>query len=186
VLDGELPNGLIVGALCTADSPSHSSHSSSLTDWYQCLLEALKLRKDLSDDESLQLNELFREYQHVFALDSSELGSTNLVKHQIDTGDTKPINQHPRRISFALRDKVDKMVRDMLEQGVIQHSQILWASPIVLVAKRDGTMRFCVDYRHLNSATKMDAFPMPRIDDPIDILGQSKYFSTLDLRSGYW
>ena len=101
------------------------------------------------------------------------------------TGDTKPIHQHPRRIPFALRNKVDEMVRDMLEQGVIQHSQSPWASPIVLVAKRDGTMRFCVDCCRLNSAIKMDVFSLPRIDDPIDILSQPKYFSTLDLRSGY-
>jgi len=134
----------------------------------------------------LQLNELLREYQHVFALDSSELGSTDLEKHQIDTGDTKPIHQHPRRVPFTLRNKVDEMVKDMLEQGVIQYSQSPWASPIVLVAKHDRTMRFCVDYRHLNSATKMDIFPPPRIDDSIDILSQSKYFSTLDLRSRYW
>ena len=74
----------------------------------------------------------------------------------------------------------------MLDQGVIQHSQSPWASPIVLVAKQDGTTRFCVDYRKLNTVTKMDVFPLPRIDDSIDILSHSRYFSTLDLRSGYW
>ena len=78
------------------------------------------------------------------------------------------------------------MIKDMSEQGVIQHSQSPWASPTDLVAKRDGTTRFCVDYSRLNSATKMDVFPLPRIDDSTDILSQSKYFSTLDLRSGYW
>jgi len=78
------------------------------------------------------------------------------------------------------------MVRDMFEQGVIQCFQILWACPIVLVAKCGGTMRFCVDHCHLNSATKMDVFPLHRIDDSIDILSQSKFFSTLELRSGYW
>ena len=108
------------------------------------------------------------------------------MNHHIETGDVRPIHQHPRRIPFALREKVDEMVQDMLDQGVIQHSHSPWASPIVLVAKRDGTTRFCVDYRRLNSVTKMDVFPLPRIDDSIDILSHSRYFSTLDLRSGYW
>ena len=122
----------------------------------------------------------------MFALNNSELNSTNLVQHHIETGDVNPIHQHARRIPFALREKVDKMVQDMLDQGVIQHSQSPWASPIVLVAKQDGTMRFCVDYRKSNAVTKMDVFPLPRIDDSIDILSHSRYFSTLDLRSGYW
>jgi len=147
---------------------------------------SFEIEDNLSDDENLQLNELLREYQHVFALDSFELSSTDLVKHHIDTGDTKPIHQHSRRIPFALCNKLHEMIKDMSEQGVIQHSQSPWASPIDLVAKRDGTTRFCVDYSRLNSATKMDVFPLPRIDDSTDILSQSKYFSTLDLRSGYW
>jgi len=77
------------------------------------------------------------------------------------------------------------MVQDMLEQGVIQHSHSPWASPIVLVAKHDGATRFCVDYCRLDSITELDIFPLSRIDDSIDILSQSQYFSTLDLRSGY-
>ena len=97
-------------------------------------------------------------------------------KHKVDIGDMKPIHQHPRRIPFALCNKVDEIVRVMLEQGVIQHSQSPWASPIVLVAKHDETMRFYVDYHRLNSATNMDVFPLPRIDDSVDILSQSKYF----------
>ena len=103
----------------------------------------------------------------MFALNNSELNSTNLVQHHIETGDVNPIHQHARRIPFALREKVDKMVQDMLDQGVIQHSQSPWASPIVLVAKQDGTTRFCVDYCKLNAVTKMDVFPLPRIDDSI-------------------
>lgn len=78
------------------------------------------------------------------------------------------------------------MVDKMVHQGVVQPSKSPWASPIVLVAKKDGTTRFCVDYRRLNAVTKMDVFPLPRIDDSLDLLARSKYFTALDLASGYW
>ena len=73
----------------------------------------------------------------------------------------------------------------MLDHQVIQPSSSTWASPIVLVEKKDGSFRFCVNYRRINSITKMDVFTLPRIDDTLD-LAKSKYFTTLDLQSGYW
>ena len=76
-------------------------------------------------------------------------------------------------------DQIDEMVREMLEQGVIEPSQSPWASPVVLVKKRDGSYRFCVDYRRLNSITKMDVFPLPQIDDTLDLLSKAKFFTTL-------
>ena len=78
------------------------------------------------------------------------------------------------------------MMEEMLEQGIIQPSQSPWASTIVWVAKEDGTTQFCVDCRRLNAITKLDVFPLPRDDEPLDLLAKSKYFSTLDLASGYW
>ena len=87
---------------------------------------------------------------------------------------------------FALRTEVDQMVSDMLQQGVIEPSSSLWASPVVLVRKKDGGMRFCVDYHKLNHATKLDEFPLPRIDDTLDLLAGARYFTTLDLAAGYW
>ena len=139
-----------------------------------------------SEYEAQQLRALVLEYADVFALDTTELGSTKIVQHSIETGDNHPCRQPVRRIPFALREKVDQMVADMLKQGVIRESKSPWASPIVLVAKKDGSTRFCVDYRRLNSITKMDVFPLPRVDESLDLLANSKYFSTLDLCSGYW
>ena len=78
------------------------------------------------------------------------------------------------------------MVDEMLDKGIIEHSSSPWASPIVLVSKQDGSTRFCVDYRRLNAITKLDEFPLPRIDDSLDLLSGMKYFSTLDLATGYW
>ena len=74
----------------------------------------------------------------------------------------------------------------MLARNVIQPSTSPWASPIVIVRKKDGSARFCVDYRSLNAVTRKDAYPLPRIDDTLDTLSGSQWFSTLDLLSGYW
>ena len=87
---------------------------------------------------------------------------------------------------FALRAKVEELVCDMLDQGVIVPSKSLWTSPVVLVCEKSGEMRFCVDYRKLNQVTKLDEFPLPRIDDTLDLLGGALYYTALDLASGYW
>ena len=136
--------------------------------------------------EREQLQNLVLEFADTFALDESELSSTDLVTNVIDTGDTMPIKQHPKRIPFALRDGVDRLVKEMLNQGVVTPSKSPWASPVVLVAKKDGSTHFCADYRHLNSVTKTDVFPLPRVDDSLDLLSNSQYFTTLDLAASYW
>ena len=127
----------------------------------------------LPQEESRQLKELGLEYANVFALDPSELGTTDMVRHMIDTGDSHPVHQPPRRVPFALRGRVEEMVDDMLQRGKVEPSRSPWASPIVLVAK-DGTTRFCIDYRRLNAVTKMDVFPLPRIDDSWALLSDCK------------
>ena len=77
-------------------------------------------------------------------------------------------------------------MNDILEQGIVVSSKSQWASPVVLVAKRDGTVRFCMDCHCLNAATKMDVYPLPRVDNQLDLLLHSRYFTTLDLATGYW
>ena len=119
----------------------------------------------------------------MFALDNTELGHTSLVQHRVDTGDHPPVKQLPRRLPFSRREKVTEFIDEMMRPGVVQPSTSVWANPIVLVPKRDGSLRFCVDYRKLNAITKKDVYPLPRIDD---ILGQARYFTTLDLASGFW
>ena len=74
----------------------------------------------------------------------------------------------------------------MLDNGIVEPSEGPWSSPIVLAKKKDGTLRFCVDYRKVNTITKRDAYPLPRIDDTLGTLGGSKFFTTMDLASGYW
>ena len=135
----------------------------------------------LSDEDREPLKVLLTSYVDVFALDSSELGTTQLVTHSINTGQNKPIKQPVRRMPFALRRKVEELIEEMLSQEVIELSGSPWASPIVLVQKKDGGVRFCVNYHRLNQITKLDEFPLPRIDNTLDLLTGSRYFSTLDL-----
>ena len=141
---------------------------------------------NLAEEDRASLKALLISYADVFALDSSELGTTQLVTHSISTGQHLPIKQRVRRTPFALRKKVDELVEEMLDQDVVEPSESPWASPVVLVQKKDGGARFCVDYRKLKQITKLDEFPLPRIDDTLDLLAGSCHFTALDLASGYW
>ncbi len=144
--------------------------------------------------EDAQLNEiaadgfaeLLLKHQTVFAKDDNDLGHTDVMQHHIDTGEAKPIRQPPRRLPLAQHGDCEKEVQSMLQRGVIEKGQSPWSSPIVLVKKKDGSLRFCVDYRKLNTVTKFDAYPLPRIDETLEALGGAKWFTTLDLISGYW
>ena len=127
-----------------------------------------------------------REYSDIFALTDQELGCTNVVRHSIDTGNHRPIKQQPYRTAIARRDTIRQMVDQMQSQGIVRPSHSPWASPVVLVPKKDGSLRFCVDYRKLNSITQRDVFPLPRVDDILDTLHGTKFFTSLDLASGYW
>ena len=125
-------------------------------------------------------------HARVFAANDMDLGRTSLVQHHVDTGDARPIRQAPRRIPMAQQGECDHEVQAMLDKGVIEPGQSPWASPVVLVRKKDGSLRFCVDYRKLNSVTKFDAYPLPRIDETLEALGGAQWYTTLDLISGYW
>ena len=127
------------------------------------LCEQLNLPEgDISPGELAQLEEMLHAAEDVFALDDTELGHTSLVQHGVDTGDHPPVKQLPRRLPFSRREKVVELIDEMMAKGVVQPSTSAWASPIVLVPKRDGSLRFCVDYRKLNAITKKDvAIPPP-------------------------
>ncbi|MES9902836.1 MAG: reverse transcriptase domain-containing protein [Sedimenticola sp.] len=133
-----------------------------------------------------QLQSLLSRYSNVFAKNSSDLGKTTVVQHNINTGDSMPIKQPYRRVPIHLRDEVHKQTQNMLSDGIIEESKSPWSSPVVLAKKKDGSMRFCVDYRRLNSTTHKDAHPLPRIDDCLDALTGASVFTTLDCASGYW
>ena len=96
------------------------------------------------------------------------------------------IKQSPRRPPISAREAEDEILDEMIETGVIEPSNSSWASPVCLVKKKDGTFRFCIDYRRVNAVSKKDAYPIPDIQDALDNLRGSRYFATIDLLSGYW
>ena len=140
----------------------------------------------LGTEDQVRVRRLLVEYQDVFSSGEFDIGRTTRVKHSIDTGGAAPIRQPLRRSSPQQREEVERQVQELLAKGLIEPSDSPWASPVVLVTKKDGSKRLCLDYRKLNEVTKKDAYPLPRIDDSLDALGNAKYFCTLDLASGYW
>ena len=145
-----------------------------------------KTGSQLTQQQKEQLFTVILEYHDIFAEGPADFGCTDMVQHSIDTGDSRPIRQHVRRIPPSRREESRKLLQKMLERDVIQPSASPWVSPIVLVQKKKGSTRFCVDYRKVNKVTRKDAYPLPRIDDTLDTLSGAKWFSTLDLISGYW
>jgi len=130
---------------------------------------------------------LLCEYKDVFSSGNHDVGLTSAVRHEIPlAAGTTPDRQPTRRLGPEKEKEVSRQVRDLLDRDLIEPAHSAWSSPVVLVRKKDGSWRFCVDYRKLNSITIQDTYPLPRIDESLDALAGSKYFSTLDLLSGYW
>lgn len=138
------------------------------------------------DDRTLILR-LLRAYRHLVKDTGDCPPSTALeVEHHIDTGDAAPIMLKRRRQAQSEDAVVESNVRKMLAAGVIEEGNGAWGFPVVLVRKKDGEVRFCVDYRALNKVTHKDVYPLPRIDETLEALGGALWFTTLDLKSGYW
>ena len=140
----------------------------------------------LGEAEKKKFRSLVEQHRNQFMLKDGPIGRTTLVQHEIKTLDKPAIKQRPRREAYGTQPIVREEIEKMLAQDVIEPSTSAWASPIVLVKKKDGTSRFCVDYRCLNEVTIKDAYPLPRIEDNLDALQGACWFSTLDLASGYW
>ena len=143
---------------------------------------------DLTADQKHELVEFLSQNREAFAKDTTELGTTNLHFHRIDTGDAKPVHQRFYRTSPQNKAEIDKQIHDMLKADIIEQSTSPWASPVVLVKKKNGDFRFAVDYRRLNQVTKPMSFPLPRPDDVYDTIGEShaQIFTVLDLACGFW
>ncbi len=146
------------------------------------------LMQDLADDLTLREREelaaAIYEYRDVFSSGPADMDRTDLVT--IDTGEHRPIRLPPRQLPITKQEVERAEVQKILDRGVIQLCQSSWASSVVLVTKKDGSTHFCVDYRKVNDIKRKDTYPLPRIDDTLDALRGSQYFSTLDLYSGYW
>ena len=169
-----------------ADTPLQSQNTTkALPRHLQDLVE--QTCRDLDPTQRHRLATVLSEYSDIFPVPGAPLtGHTDAVEHDINTGDWPPIRCAPRRMSPQKMKKEEECVAEMLTGGQIEPSDSPWSSPVVLVTKKDGSTRFCIDYRQLNDATTKDAYPLPRIDDTLDMLAGKQWFSTLDLASGYW
>ena len=143
------------------------------------------LSPDMTRREQDELWDLLKSYADVFSTGKFDLGRTSLVSHKIDTGDAYPVKQRLRKTPWAHQDAIREERKDMSEVGVIKEHSGPWCSNVVIVTKKDGSPRFCIDYRKLNELTRKDAYPLPCIETCLDSLAGARYFSTFDLRSGY-
>src|SRR5258705_5974241 len=148
--------------------------------------EEIDVNPELTVEQQREMRTLLRSHAETFAWSIADLSQTHLMKHKIELSDNTPISRPPYRYSKREREIIDDQVQELLQYGIITPSQSEWTSPVVLVGKPDGTKRFCVDYRKLNQSMIKDVYPMPRIDDLISYLSGAKFYSTLDLFSGYY
>ncbi|CAC5421845.1 unnamed protein product [Mytilus coruscus] len=142
-------------------------------------------KKGRSEKEQEAIANLLHKYATAFSAHETDLGLTHLTEHSIDTGDARPIKQAPRRVPLAFAEEERKIITQMLDQGVIENSSSPWASPLLLIRKKNGKIRPAVDYRKINSKTVCDVYPLPRIQDCLDAVSGANLFSVFDLISGF-
>lgn len=150
----------------------------------EALIQALDLSA-LPELEQQKVRMLLQKHKAVFSAHEGDLGCTDLIQHEIPLLDNVPIRQRYRRIPPSDYEAVKSHIHQLLEANVIRESCSPYASPIVIVRKKDGSLRLCVDYRQLNSRIRRDSFPLPRIEESLDALCGARWFSTMDLASGY-
>ncbi|KAH9147350.1 hypothetical protein AeRB84_009010 [Aphanomyces euteiches] len=163
------------GVVCPVQSQANTTKEIPI-DWTD---------SSLSTDQRELLRKTLMKFADIFVDSSKAPGRTHRVEFSIDTGDSPPIRSVPYRTSKAEGDIMEAELNQYLDLGLIRPSKSPWSSPVLMIRKPDGSIRFCIDYRKLNSVTVKDSYPMPRIDDLLDVLGRAKLFSTMDIASGY-
>jgi len=143
------------------------------------------LPDELNEEQRETVATLLHKYEDVFSKGEFDVGCTRLIEHHIDTGQHRPVRQALRRHPVAYLDSIDEYVEQLRKQDMIEPSAGPWCSNIVVVRRKDGRLRLCIDYRGLNARTYYDSYPLPNIEATLDALGGSSWFCTLDLRSGY-
>ena len=123
------------------------------------------------------------EFQDNFAMKEDEVGHTHLGLHKIDTGDAWPIKCRPRRLPLACQEACDQAVKDMLQATLLSLVTVL---VVIMVPEKNSTWWLCPDYRPVNGVTRKDPYPLPRIDESLDMVSGSSWFSALDLLSRYY
>ena len=129
---------------------------------------------------------LLLEFHHIFSLEPNEIGCMDATKHVIELMKDEPFKERFCQIAPPLVDKVHQHIQEMLDGSVIRLSQSPWCNAVVLVRKKDGSLRFCIDFRRLNARTKKDAYPLPHMQETIESMVGAWHFSCMDLKSGFW
>ncbi|KAK8381385.1 hypothetical protein O3P69_018454 [Scylla paramamosain] len=185
----KVPVGTKLGTCEEVESPEETLGSTEvaavrpLPDFLEDL--AHRSAAYLMEAQTEKVPHTLAQYADVFSRGDMDLGRKGLVKHSINTGSSVPMKSPLRRIAPARREEMQRTVNELAAQGVIERSDSPWSSAVVLLKKKDGTQRFCVDYWALNDMTAKDSYPLPRIDDTFDALVGARWYSTLDLKSGY-
>jgi hypothetical protein len=166
----------------------HEAKSKELEDdeAWELLKDQFQIGTDLTDGQKQELISVLRHNIRAFAKNKEDIGYCEVIFHEIDTGDARPVKQKPYRLSFAEEKEAHKQIAELVAMGKVKPSNSPWASPIVMVKKKNGTLRMCVDMRALNKVTKPWSYPLPYIQDVLDRLGKSRYFAVCDLMSGFW
>ena len=167
---------------CSVSNTTAVCSTRKVIDWSQFDWS----QSELTSAQRTALQNLLERYFDLFSTGLSDIGRTNVTRHHIVTGDNHPLRQRPYRQPFSLRQEAEHQVQSMLENDIIKPSSSPWSSPVLLVPKKDGSFRFCIDFHRLNDVTVKDAYPIPPVDDTLAALGGAQFFSTSDLASGYW
>ena len=188
-----IPSKVVVGRLQQArmvpdDQSFKSKQDSSGGKGGSWILEHLNLEglNSWTREQQQSARDFLVDSASVFAKTDLDLGKCNVIKHAIKITDPQPFKEHYRRIPPHLYEEVKAHLQEMVEVGAIRKSFSPWASAVVLVRKKDGGLRFCIDLRKLNNRTVKDGYSLPRVEDTLDCLHGAVWFSTLDLKSGYW
>jgi len=145
----------------------------------------------LADEDRRHIEPILRKYAHFFHDEENDFKCTNVMEHQIQVGDVKPIRKQPYRFPYALRQEMQDQVQKMIDKNVTRPSNSPWSFPAILVLKKKGPdgkpqYRFCVDFRALNYVNRFDSYPLPLLGEATAALYVSKYFTVLDFNSGFW
>jgi len=178
----------------TKDGNSDGSHTEQLassnhdemdTRWRE-ICQRIRIDTSLEEEKQQQLWKVLEQYQDVFAWNKGELGCCTIGEHFVDTQGFPPCKASLGRLSYWEEVEVKRQIDVLVDLGKMKPSSSEYACRVTLPVKKDGSRRFCGDYRPLNAQTRWDSFPMPLVEDVINQLGNSSWFIALDLQSGFW
>ena len=189
----DFPHEILLGSDALTQGQGKIGYAERRMTWFRRDFKIIPYTDSLPHTASIYdscghpgIDEVMRQYTDVFDEDLSNLGHCDIIPLTVNVDGHRPIRQIAYRTPLPKRNVADEQVDEMLKAGVIQTSTSPWAAPVTLTPKKDGSYRFCIDYRKLNAVTVKDCYPLPLIQDIFDQLGGTKLFSTLDLKSGHW